>query len=144
MLRTRRLVAALGLVTTSIALAAGAALPAQASGAPGNQGTSIEDKLFPGQYLGNGGYKLAMQTDGNLVLYDRTRVCWASHTNGLRGTYLDYDDNYIKPPQVDLKNATYGGLGTWYGSYTWLHKNGNLSLNSRGEVWIGWKKWIHC
>lgn len=25
-----------------------------------------------------------------------------------------------------------------------LHKNGDLSLNSHFDVWIGWKKWVHC
>ncbi len=101
--------------------------------------------MLPGQYLSNGTYQLRMQTDGNLVLYGKNRrVCWASNTNGLPGTYLVYRDHLLLGPDVTLENSRYGRLGHWRGGYEWLHKNGNLSLNSHGEVWIAWKKWVHC
>jgi len=52
----------------------------------------MSDRLSPGQNLpigqsiisGNGEYRLAMQHDGNLVLYDKTgKALWASNTNNV-------------------------------------------------------------
>lgn len=135
-----RILAGAGVAVIAASLSAGPALANT-----GNQGHYTEDKLYPGQYLANGSYKFIMQTDGNLVLYGASNhVCWASNTQGLDGTYLDYNDHSVTPPDATLKNSSYGQLGHWWGSYEWLHKNGNLSLNSKGEVWIAWKKWVHC
>jgi cell wall-associated NlpC family hydrolase len=38
-------------------------------------------QLGPGDWLQNGGYRLVMQTDGNLVLYGPTGPLWATYTN---------------------------------------------------------------
>lgn len=142
--RTRRTAARVGLVLSAAALAVGATA-APAGAITHDLGHSTESTIYPGQYLKNGSYEFIMQTDGNLVLYGANRrVCWASGTNGLHGTYVHYRDHKITPPDVTLENASYGRLGHWRGSYEWLHKNGNLSLNDKGEVWIAWKKWVHC
>lgn len=142
--RKRRVPARVGLALAAATLTTGiAATPASAI--THNLGHSAEGKILPGQYLKNGSYQFIMQTDGNLVLYGPShRVCWASGTNGLKGTFVVYRDHKLTPPDVTLENASYGRLGHWRGGYEWLHKNGNLSLNDKGEVWIAWKKWVHC
>lgn len=41
-----------------------------------------DEKLTTGQSLVNGDYRLTMQADANLVLYDLEKAVWASNTNG--------------------------------------------------------------
>lgn len=134
-------------ITVCLLVASFFGLSTSASADTNNKGTYTEDRLYPNQYLlsSNSAYKLWMQPDGNLVLYKiNVRVCWASNTNGTPGTYADYNDHSATPPDLTLKNSSYGDQGHWWGGYEYLHKNGNLSINTRGEVWIAWKKWIHC
>ena len=54
-------------------------------------------KLQKNQYLINGSAELAMQGDGNLVLYYAGWVCWATHTNGKGATYaiMQADGNFV-------------------------------------------------
>ena len=49
------------------------------------------DKLYPGQHLNstNGKYMLAMQKDGNLVIYTKKgKAIWATGTNGKKVAFL--------------------------------------------------------
>jgi hypothetical protein len=122
-----------------------AAAPASADAASARVGTSFNDRLFPGQYISNGRYRLEMQRDGNLVLYDDSwgRACWASNTNGIDGVYADYDDSLWTKPSLYLKSG-YGELRHWWGMYNYLHKTGNVSVNTKGEVWIAYQKFVSC
>lgn len=45
----------------------------------------------------NGRYSLRLQVDGNMVLYDRSRACAASHTTGLGATraVMQSDANFV-------------------------------------------------
>jgi hypothetical protein len=47
-------------------------------------------KLWESRTAGRGAGKLAMQADGNLVIYDRTlkTPIWSTNTNGHRGAFL--------------------------------------------------------
>jgi len=56
------------------------------------------DKLTPGQYLmsQNGFYKLIMQTDGNLVLYNASGPLWQTATQGSNFyTIMQSDGNWV-------------------------------------------------
>ncbi|HSA49659.1 MAG TPA: hypothetical protein VLH10_06045 [Yinghuangia sp.] len=109
-----------------------------------NDGTSFSDKLLPGHCLSNGGYRFEMQYDGNLVLYSGSRACWASGTDGTDGVYAEYSGDWqIDSPFMTLESP-FGELRKWRGKYTGLHKTGNVSLNSKGEVWIAYGKFVHC
>ena len=47
-------------------------------------------KLWESRTAGRGAGKLAMQADGNLVIYDRAlaKALWSTNTNGHRGAFL--------------------------------------------------------
>jgi hypothetical protein len=47
-------------------------------------------KLWESRTAGRGASKLAMQADGNLVIYDRTleKPLWSTNTNGHHGAFL--------------------------------------------------------
>jgi hypothetical protein len=113
-------------------------------------GTSFNDRLFPNHYIqsSNDRYRFIMQSDGNLVLYDRidAGACWASNTAGIDGVWAEWEDNPLVDfyPHLDL-NSPYGQLNSWRGGYTYLHKTGgNVSINNNGEVWLAYKKFVSC
>lgn len=107
-------------------------------------GTSFNDRMLPGQCLRNGGYRLEMQYDGNLVLYSGGRACWASGTDGTDGVYAYYGGDWqLDSPWMSLESQ-FGRLRKWHGKYTGLHKTGNVSLNGKGEVWIAYAKMWGC
>jgi len=112
-------------------------------------GTSFNGKLLPNQYIqsSNDRYRLIMQSDGNLVLYDRnqSRACWGSGTDGIRDVWAEYHEGALNPavPYLDL-NSPYGHLKRYKGGYTWLNKTGNVNVNNSGEVWIAYKKFVSC
>jgi hypothetical protein len=78
--------------------------------------------------------KLIMQSDGNLVLYStfagRTRVCWASGTNGRGGTFVEYqhDGNLV------IYNASFRPV---WASNTAGTGGTNTNINQWGQVWVG-------
>ncbi|UGQ12974.1 hypothetical protein LO772_04955 [Yinghuangia sp. ASG 101] len=135
--------------TTGAAMAASPSAP----GAPSevqvradcrSDGTAFGDKLLPGHCLRNGGYRLEMQYDGNLVLYSGSRACWASGTDGTDGVYAEYSGDWqIDSPFMTLESP-FGELRKWRGKYTGLHKTGDVSLNNKGEVWIAYGKFVNC
>lgn len=107
-------------------------------------GSSFSDKMLPGQCLTNGGYRLEMQYDGNLVLYSGGRACWSSGTDGTDGVYANYSGDWaLDSPYLSLESQ-FGQLRKWRGKYTGLHKTGNISLNGKGEVWIAYAKFVNC
>ncbi|MGW2860084.1 hypothetical protein [Streptomyces sp. NPDC001205] len=137
---------------TALAAVTGLATAAPAEAAHGvrvldqcrNDGTSFSDRLIPGHCLRNGGYRLEMQYDGNLVLYSGSRACWASGTDGTNEVYAKFSGDW-KPdsPYVTLESPV-GELRKYRGKYTGLHKSGNVSLNNKGEVWIAYGKMTGC
>lgn len=109
-----------------------------------NIGTSFTDKLIPGQCIGNGGYRLDMQYDGNLVLYSGDRACWASGTDGTDGVYAEFSGDWRPDSPYLSLESQFGQLRKYRGKYTGLHKTGNVSINGKGEVWIAYGKLAGC
>ena len=137
------------------------ALLAGVIAAPASAATETKTFLLAGQSLTNGKYSFGVQKDGNVVLYDGGRVCWASNTEGLKGTFVQFAGGRggAYNPHVNVINTAYGINQIYWGAglstrhdvpfvtvyYTWADPSTySLSLNSKGEVWIGYKKWIHC
>lgn len=139
-MRTRMRTAVVTLAAAGLALLGSGVADAQETG---SVGTSFNDRLFAGQYIENGIYRFEMQTNGDLVLWAGSRACWTSGTAGIPKPYAKYNESLVGPPFLQL--VTDGGpIRTWNGSYTWTHKTGNVSLNSKGEVWIAYLKFIAC
>ncbi|WP_371656547.1 MULTISPECIES: hypothetical protein [unclassified Streptomyces] len=107
-------------------------------------GTSFTDKMIPGECLRNGGYRLEMQYDGNLVLYSGSRACWASGTNGTDGVYAKFSGDWKPDSPYMTLDSQFGELRKYRGKYTGLHKTGDVSLNGKGEVWIAYGKMVGC
>ncbi|WP_026152691.1 hypothetical protein [Actinopolyspora halophila] len=109
-------------------------------------GTSFDDRLIPGQYIGSGPYTLAMQRDGNLLLFDHSanRICWASGTNGTEQVYAKYSGDFVLGAPYMTLESPYGELRKYEGNYTGLHKTGDISINSSGEVWIAYEPFVSC
>lgn len=88
-------------------------------------------------------YKLVLQTDGNLVIYENeTTPIWATHTNGKGGNRLDMQDdgnlvlyNVEKSPL--WSTDTYQGGPDKTGSFVILENDGTLVLfNAKGHaIW---------
>lgn len=107
-------------------------------------GPSFTDRLQPGQSISNGQYHLDMQTDGNLVLYSGTEPCWASDTVGVEGAYAQYSGDWqIDSPFMAIESPA-GRVRYYRGGYTWTKRIGNVAVNSRGEVWIAYKRAFWC
>ncbi len=105
----------------------------------------------------NGRYTLAMQADGNFVLYSNNTACWASaweesgrHRAGDHA-YV-YVDNYGLDTETGVAVATPGrGILTT----TWQHWTDhvhqpfessayNISLNNSGQFYIGYSLYKAC
>ncbi|MFO0579809.1 MAG: hypothetical protein U1A78_38035 [Polyangia bacterium] len=101
------------------------------------------DQLRPGQYLNpgeslvsaNGLYKLIMQTDGNLVLYQNQRALWSSRSNGSqpKQAIMQTDGNFV---------VYFNNRGPWAtgprvpGSYIVMQDDGNVVVYGGGRaVW---------
>ena len=108
-------------------------------GAPGTAGLSTLPSgasLTPGQAIQspNGRYRLAMQSDGNLVEYNGSSVVWASGTNpaGARATMQD-DGNLVvyNASNTALWASSTGGNP---GAYAVLGDAGEFGVSSTGGV----------
>lgn len=107
-------------------------------------GESFNDRLIPGQCIQNGEYIFEMQYNGNLVLYSANHICWSSGTDETDGVYVKYSgDREIDSPQMSLESP-FGQLRKYKGKYTELNKTGDVSINSKGEIWIAYEKLIGC
>jgi len=122
---------------------AGAAPPGD-PGTPSGQLTAGK-RLTQGQQLssGNGRFHLAMQTDGNFVLYDGTAAIWATGTwslpAGQRPTYaeLQTDGNLVL--YNDARQPAWGAgiFGSFVNPYLEVQNDGNLVIyhNGRTPIW---------
>lgn len=85
-----------------------------------------------------------MQSDGNLVLYQGSRVCWASGTENTPGAYA----YLVIPPWHDPYTnylVVRDGYNNEIRRYLAGTKNGsNVNVNNNGEVWITAKKFVSC
>ena len=100
------------------------------------------DTLKPGQKLAPGHsrissnhlFVLAMQTDGNLVLYRRGYPLWASGTNGHAGAYavMQTDGNLVVYPAGGGKALWSAGTVGHAGAYAVVQSDGNLVIYSSG------------
>ena len=117
---------------------------------PSDPGTSsgqltAGQRLTQGQQLssGNGRFHLAMQTDGNLVLYDGTSPIWATGTwnlpTGQRPTYaeLQTDGNLVLYNDARQAAWAVGVFGTFTNPYLEVQNDGNLVIyhNGRTPIW---------
>jgi hypothetical protein len=59
-----------------------------AAAAAGGSSLQPGETLYDGQALSNGQYTMAMQSDGNFVLYDGNRSLWQSGTSGRGGAWV--------------------------------------------------------
>jgi hypothetical protein len=83
--------------------------------------------LSPGQEIDAGGYRLVMQTDGNLVEYTGSSVLFASNTAGQSGDYLIM--------QTDGNLVVYSSGGQWrWQSGTPGYTNSYLAIQTDGNV----------
>ena len=104
-----------------------------------------DDRLHPGEMLRaeeyltshNHQYRLGLQRDGNLVLYDaRRHPLWASNTNGQRveRCVMQTDGNlvlYHRNGQPVWASNTVGRPG----SYLLLQNDGNLVIYQPQAIW---------
>ncbi|MBT2449256.1 hypothetical protein J7F03_19590 [Streptomyces sp. ISL-43] len=128
-------------VTTG-ALAFTAVMGALLAGAGTASAHQYGDRLYrgetlePGESISRVGWRLVMQTDGNLVEYktnssgQHTAVCWASNTNTGWGNYAiyQYDGNFV------VYNPW--GQAVW-ASHTMGLPGQTVDINSVGRVYAG-------
>jgi GH25 family lysozyme M1 (1,4-beta-N-acetylmuramidase) len=83
-----------------------------------------------------GRYTFAMQTDGNLVMYDGGTAIWATGTNGKEGylAVMQTDGNFVLYDRHDhplWSTGTYGHGGATFAVQT----DGNLVVYGPGALW---------
>ena len=136
--------------------------PASAAISCNSRGTSIGagGTLLPNDCLksGDGRYVLKMQYDGNFVLYQNStnRACWAS---SFSGSYRAGDQAYIFTENIKAINrlTVSVGAGPWYNPFNkrwWATDYDvkspitgatyNLSVNNKGEMWVGYDNYARC
>lgn len=113
--------------------------------------SSTRDALYEGEQLNvgeslvssNGRYKLVMQGDGNLVIYNGSnKGIWSSGTWGLNiaRAVMQHDGNFVL---YDTNGTARFGSNTWnpVGSYLVMQSDGNLVIYQRGEARWGSNTW---
>ena len=119
-----------------------ASKPVWASGASKADQLCTNAKMSAGKYLhsASGQYKIAMQGDGNLVVYDNGKAIWASNTAGTGSA------NYLAMQgDGNLVVYTSGGKPVWAsntagsgsGNHLIMQNDGNLVVYTAGgkAVW---------
>jgi hypothetical protein len=114
--------------------------------------SSTRDILYENQQLNvneslvsaNGRYKLVMQGDGNLVIYNASNTgIWSSGTWGKKiiyaamqsdGNFVLYDNNYV----AQFSSNTWNKVG----SYMVMQNDGNLVIYQRGVARWGSNTWM--
>jgi len=120
----------LALVMGFALLCSAAIVPARpALAAAGTNTLFADERLYPGQFLAsaNGQFRVYMQDDGNLVLYDAVGVAlWASLTHGKPGAWLinQGDGNLV---------LYHNGVAVWH-SGTHGHGPSNLIMQDDGNL----------
>lgn len=107
-----------------------------------DKGTTLTpgETLSEGDYLeSNGGqYKLIMQGDGNLVLYQEGKALWSSETGGNPGSYaiMESEGNFVVYDGTVAKwnSSTWG----FPGAYLSLQEEGNLVIDQDGHPLWDW------
>jgi hypothetical protein len=100
--------------------------------------TMPDGYLFPGQslYTANRTYRLAMQTDGNLVLYDQNmKPLWDTGTSGIPVAYvsLQGDGNLVLYSQSGRPVWNSNTVGNSGDNLT-IQQDGNLVIYSSGDT----------
>lgn len=133
-------------VIAAILAVVGVGMLASPANAARTIGKSFAGNLLPDQQIANNGYRFIMQRDGNLVLYNgKNRACWASGTYGLNGTHADYSGDWVLGNPYLTLQAWFGELRRYNGQWNRTPSfPTNVSINSRGEVWIAYKKFVSC
>ncbi|MBJ6141774.1 matrixin family metalloprotease [Hymenobacter sp. BT559] len=106
--------------------------------------SSTRDCLYEGQLLNvdeslvssNGRYRLLLQADGNLVIYNGSnRGIWNSGTWGknIRKAIMQADGNFVL---YDNNSVSRFSTNTWnpVGSYMMMQPDGNLVIYQRGQA----------
>jgi endoglucanase len=128
---SHRVTAALTAAGVVVALSGASAMTA-------SYGATTPDALSAGQWLSagqslvssSGNMRLAMQTDGNLVLYTAAGVAvWASHTYGSGST-----DKVSMQTDGNLAIYTATGAAVWSTSTTGTGSNNRLDLQTDGNL----------
>jgi hypothetical protein len=127
---------ALGVTVGALVVAA----PAHAAGSKGVALTRGQ-ALFPDEWIerstSSGIVRLAMQTDGNLVLWLRNastgatlKICWATKTSTGYKAYYQEDGNFVLYPRAG---------GALWASNTVGPNGSTVDMNSNGQLWAGVK-----
>ena len=141
----RRRIAAVTLAAATLVSAAVAvASPAQAG--HGTRTLVAGERLTGGQYLlsSNGQFRLAMQTDGNLVLYPTNgSYLWQSDTDGNPGTWLDMQtDGNLVLYRADGRFIWQSDTDGNPGAALALQDDGNLVVYRSGQVLWHTDTWV--
>jgi cell wall-associated NlpC family hydrolase len=139
----RRLRAAVVMATVVLAVAGASMVTVQsASAAAGGSTLSAGQKLQAGQDLVSSGgqYKLDMQGDGNLVIYENGSAIWASSTAGTgSANYLvmQGDGNLVVYNRAGKPVWASNTAGTGSANYLVMQGDGNLVVYNRAgkPVW---------
>jgi hypothetical protein len=123
----------MGLLLALLATVLGAS-PARA--AAGSDSLLAGETLQPGEWISGGGDTLAMQDDGNLVLYapGQTPV-WASNTHGNNGAWLSMQaDGNLVVVAPDGEPLWTSGTGNHRGAALILQSDGNAVIYTLANV----------
>jgi hypothetical protein len=104
------------------------------------------ESLGPGQSVSScdGRFRLTMQTDGNLVLYQQSTALWNSGTQGTTGqrAIMQNDGNFVV---YDAGNNAVWHSHTYNnpGAYLAVQNDGNLVVYNGGGSYL-WASWTCC
>ncbi len=100
----------------------------------------MAERLHAGEYLDldqslwstNGVYRLVLQADGNLVLYDDRGTLWASDTEGQRvdTAIMQEDGNFVL--QAGARAVWASGTDGYPGARLMVQDDGNVVVYAQG------------
>lgn len=127
----------------ALGVTAGTLAVASAPAHAGGKGVALTrgQSLFPNEWIErstrDGIVRLAMQTDGNLVLWLRNastgatlKICWATHTTTGYKAYYQEDGNFVLYPRAG---------GALWASNTVGRDGSTVDMNSHGRLYAGVK-----
>jgi hypothetical protein len=105
------------------------------NGAPGTDSITAGTTLAAGQYLqsSNDQYKVAMQTDGNVVVYGNGRALWSTGTAGHPGAVLELGTNGTLTVMAG-STALWSSPGTGPNAVLRLTADGDLRVTSGATI----------
>lgn len=111
-------------------------------------GASFSGTLGPDRSICKGNYRVIMQKNGDLVLWQISplRACWRSRTDGHPGadTSATFHMRWFGAPFVTIDSVAHGELKRIIGAHTYQHLGTNANVNAKGEFWIGYKRIGWC